>query len=797
MPILLLLSFGSGCAALIFELVWFQLLQFVIGASSLSLAALLASFMGGMALGSAALPWLVSARRHPLRVYAALELAIAVSGLALPVVLPYVRLGYISAVGYGYAAVVVRMAVCSACLLLPTIMMGATLPAIGRWTGFQDERVSWLGLFYAANTAGGVCGALLASFFLLRVFDMQVATFVAVALNVTVAVVALRLATVTPHVPPVLQHDAGATPGARSSDAPVWVATGLSGLVALGAEVIWTRQLSLLLGATVYTFSLILAVFLAGIGLGGMAGAAWARRTRSPRLALGWCQTALVLAIALGARAIVSGLPLVQPTAHRLKWIYASLPLGFAWDAIRCALALLPATILWGASFSLALTALSRTRDGDTGRQASAVTTANTAGSLLGSLVFTLLVVPRLGTERAQQLLVAGAALAACLMFWFSPRPRARLAPLCLLAAIPVAIWLVPPVPLQLITFGHNVDSWAIIKRVLYVAEGVTSSVAVTEDVGGQRQFHIAGKVEASNIDIDMRLERMLGHVPALLHPHPRSVLVVGFGAGITAGSFLAHPEIERVVICEIEPAVPLAAGRYFAKENHQLLDDPRTTIVYDDARHFMETSNETFDIITSDPIHPWVRGAATLYSAEYLDLVKRHLNPGGVVTQWVPLYETDTASVKSEIATFAQAFPETTLWSSDIFEDEYDLVVLGRTRPESIDVDAMQARLDRQPAVLQSLNAVTLKSAAWLMGTYLGRASDFAPWLRGAQINYERNLRLQYLAGLALTVNETQEIFGALWGYRRYPADLFVASPGVEAEMRRGYSRADAPSGR
>ncbi len=209
--------------------------------------------------------------------------------------------------------------------------------------------------------------------------------------------------------------------------------------------------------------------------------------------------------------------------------------------------------------------------------------------------------------------------------------------------------------------------------------------------------FHVCGKVEASTEPADMRLQRMLGHLSALVHPKPRSVLVVGCGAGVTAGSFLLHPEVERIVLCEIEPLIPKVVSVYFARENYDVVDDPRVEIVYDDARHYILTTQEKFDVITSDPIHPWVKGSAALYTREYFDLCKRRLNPGGVVTQWVPLYESNEDVVKSEIATFFTAFPQGTIWSNDIEGEGYDVVLLGRTEPLKIDVDALQQRLNRE----------------------------------------------------------------------------------------------------
>ena len=202
--------------------------------------------------------------------------------------------------------------------------------------------------------------------------------------------------------------------------------------------------------------------------------------------------------------------------------------------------------------------------------------------------------------------------------------------------------------------------------KMLYIGEGMNASVAVSEDQDGIRYFHVSGKTEAATYPIDMRLQRMLGHLSALLNPKPRSVLVVGFGAGVTAGTFVTYPEIKRIVICEIEPLIPQMVSGYFSEENYNVVKDPRVEIVYDDARRFILTSKEKFDIITSDPIHPWVKGAATLYTREYFELVKRHLKPGGVVTQWVPLYESTIEVVKSEMATFFAVFPDGIVWIND-----------------------------------------------------------------------------------------------------------------------------------
>ena len=229
------------------------------------------------------------------------------------------------------------------------------------------------------------------------------------------------------------------------------------------------------------------------------------------------------------------------------------------------------------------------------------------------------------------------------------------------------------------------------------MGEGINSSVAVTEDFNGWRNFHVSGKVEASTEPQDMRLQRLLGHLTALMDENsPKSALVVGFGAGVTAGAIGVHPTVERIVVCELEPLIPNVVSTYFSDVNYDIAANPKVEIVYDDARHYVLTTRDKFDVITSDPIHPWVKGAATLYTKEYFEHVKARLNPGGVVTQWVPRYESTEEAVRSEVATFFEVFPNGTVWRNDDVNGRgYDVVLVGRAEETPIDVDAWQAKID------------------------------------------------------------------------------------------------------
>src|SRR5215470_6484478 len=305
LPLLLIMFVGSGCSALIYEVVWFQLLELVIGVSTVSLGILLGTFMGGMCLGSLLFPRLVSRKLHPLRVYALMEFGIGIIGLALLFGMPLINNVYTSVVGEGVTGMLLRGVIATICLLPPTLLMGATLPAISRWVETTPRGVSWLGFFYGGNIGGAVIGSLLAGFYLMRVYDISTTTYVAFALNVAVALLSLVLSKSTSYA----AAERTSETAIASSAWPIYVSIALSGLTALACEVLWTRTLSLLYGATVYTFSLIVAVFLVGLGIGSTVGSALSHQMSRPRVALAWCQLLLCAAMGWAAYMLTESLP--------------------------------------------------------------------------------------------------------------------------------------------------------------------------------------------------------------------------------------------------------------------------------------------------------------------------------------------------------------------------------------------------------------------------------------------------------------------------------------------------------
>jgi spermidine synthase len=766
LPVLPILFLGSGCAGLIYEIVWFQLLQLAIGSSAVSLGVLLGTYMGGMCLGSLALPKFINSRQHPFRIYAAFEAGIGVLAVLVLFAVPHLDQIYALVASHGLQGITLRAVLAAVCLLPPTLLMGASLPAMARWVESSPRGVSWMGLLYGSNIAGAVFGCLLAGFYLLRFYDMGVATYVGAAVSFSVAAISFWLAKRTDFDAP-REYSAEVGKGRAKL---ILLAIGLSGMTALGAEVIWTRLLSLMIGATVYTFSIILAVFLIGLGLGSAGGSLLARR--KPRVALGVCQLLLAAAIFWSAYALSSSLPYwpVNPFLAKNAWF------NFQIDLVRCLWAVLPAAVLWGASFPLALDAAAAPGE-DSGRLVAKIYAANTIGAIAGSIGFSIVFIPWIGSRNSERLLIALSVAAALLALVRIVHLKGAVA---LTAAIVVAallIFNVDEVPWLAVAYGRRMLTSTGTGDLLFRGEGTNASIVVSRVDSGRIYFHVSGKVEASTEPFDMRLQRLLGHLPALVHPDPRSVLIVGFGAGVTAGTFVVHPEVAKITICEIEKLIPPTTSQYFGAENHHVLEDPRTTVFYDDARHYVLTRDDKFDIITSDPIHPWVKGTATLYSREYFEICKRHLNPGGVVTQWVPLYESDPETIKTELATFFEVFPNGSVWANDISGEGYDVVLLGQNGDSKIDVDQMQRRIDENGRLAQSLSEVGFRSAGDLLGTYAGRAQDLKPWIAGAHVNTDLDLRLQYLAGMGINFNNSNAIKQEMQAYFRPPKDLFVGS--------------------
>ncbi len=936
LPALVLLFVASGCAALIYEIVWLQLLGLVIGASAISLGVLLATFMGGMCIGSLLFPRLIPQRMHPLLVYGLLEFAIGMIALIEPGLINWATDFYTHLASPGAGAIALRAVIAGICLLPPTILMGATLPAIARYVEATPQGVSWMGFFYGGNIVGAVIGCLTAGFYLLRVYNMTTATRDAVWINVSIAVLAGILALMTRYESPAPEKpsdlpshsEAGVAGAGRGGAWTIFIAIGLSGLTGLGAEVVWTRQLSLMLGATVYTFSNILAVFLLGLGIGSSVGALLARTVKRPRVALGWCQLLLAAGVAWAAYAISYSLPFwpLMPSLSTTPWY------TFQVNLAECCWAVLPGALLWGASFPLALAAIAKPGQ-DPGKLVGSVYAANTVGAIVGSLLFSMVVMQFFGSQNAQRILIVICAISGMVaiapLLLAMPAARGReqaddadrptpvsmgvlaagLA-VAVVAAVGLAVTVGPPnwcavawgrnsaesmpylyPPLltadeynslrDASTFGFtdiHLENGKLVYSVLdavsdeqkqknkiwigtheanlvsafrkreaitgglftngkgnmlayndidkpnrycvYLGEGMNVSVAVTYDDLGYRYFHGAGKVQASTNPADMRLQRTLGHIAALTNwsqtkKTPEDVLVVACGAGVTAGSFV--PYGSNITIVDIEPMVPHYVTPQFADANHHVIPpeisgDPlgykKTHVIIDDGRHYIRTVKDKFDVITSDPIDPWVKGCAALNTVEYYQMCKDHLKPGGVMALWIPLYESSEETSKSVIATFFKVFPNGILWSNDQAGQGYDAVLFGSVPADPnaadttlhLNIDDIQNYIDdpQHEAIRNSLRDVKFGTgnyqsltgtceAVELLSTYAGTAPRMGQWLANTDnlVNTDANLRLQYIAGLWINNQDEVKIFNSILKDYSFPDEIFTGSPDHMAALK------------
>jgi spermidine synthase len=357
---------------------------------------------------------------------------------------------------------------------------------------------------------------------------------------------------------------------------------------------------------------------------------------------------------------------------------------------------------------------------------------------------------------------------------------RVSTVPLALAGALAGLLVLsVHPVPGVFIAYGRYTATQLGQSQIIYSGEGWNASVAVSERSNGVRNYHNAGKVQASSEPQDMRLQRMLGHLTTLVPKSAKTVVVIGCGAGVTAGAVSIDPVVQHETIAEIEPLVPRVVSTYFAEHNFDVVRNPKVAVHIDDARHFLFTTDQKFDAITSDPLDPWVKGAAMLYTREFFELAKSRLNPGGIVTLFVQLYESNTEAVKSEIATFFEAFPKGMIFANTYNGAGYDLVLLGQVDGTQINLDEIQARLQRPEysAVRQSLSEIGMNSAVDLFSTYAGSAADLQGWLKDAQINRDRNLRLQFLAGRGLNLYRAGEIYAEMLPFARDPQGVFSGS--------------------
>lgn len=718
-----LLLLGSGACALTYQVAWLREFRLVFGGSTTASAAVLAVFMGGLGLGN----WLLGrwADRHPapLRLYAQLELGIAAACAISPWLITATRLIYSQLGGQTTlgvtGATLVRLLATVIVLGLPTVLMGGTLPAAAKAVvGEDDKQRRGLGLVYGFNTLGAVVGAFACTFLLLQTFGTRTTLWLACLLNVVLALMAWKLAQqpwmTVDMVASRRERKRHKQAEASADDAPaldnlppagwVYASALLVGASFFVMELVWYRMLAPLLGGTTYSFGLILAVALAGIGLGGSLYPLLFRRS-APRpwhFALTCSLQALCLAVPLawGDHLAISA----------ARWLAANetsfASTAGAWTFIA-SIVVFPAALVAGVQFPLLIALLGRGQE-QLARQVGTAFAFNTLGCILGSLIGGFGLLPLLSAPGVWRVVIVVLALLTGLWLVLAWRvstkhivlaiPSASLvaALLLLLVPGPTAVWRHSAIGAgrsridelhgnQLTYRLHDIRS-----EVQWEADGVESSLAIRGANG--LAFYVNGKSDGNALG-DAGTQIMLGMVPATLHPQPRTALVVGLGTGETAGWLGAIPEIERVDCVELEPAV-VEMARRCALANHNVLENPKVHLAFNDAREILTATPATYDLIVSEPSNPYRAGVANLFTQEFYRAVRQRLNQGGLFGQWLQAYEVDAETIGLVLHTLRQEFPQVEVWQLK----GHDLLLVASLEPVKYDAATLRSKLQQEP---------------------------------------------------------------------------------------------------
>lgn len=763
------LMFFSGMCALIYQVTWQRELRLIFGASTAASAAVLAVFLGGLGVGGAVLGRRADASKSPLGFYAKLEIIVAVASGVTPILVTIAERAYAALGGtvtLGRAGgTAVRLVLSILVLGAPTFAMGGTLPAAARAVeSDKDAGRRALSVLYGVNTLGAVVGAALANFVMLEVFGDKLTLWIACLVNLLVGVVARATARSLEAEAPSPSESAEATPaepteggGEEAIEAPaparfILLAAGVVGFAFLLMELVWYRMLGPLLGGSSYTFGLILAVALLGIGVGGAAYAAWGGSIR-PTLA------AFAITCALEALFVIVPFALGDRVALLALFTRPLSGFGFAgltahWTIIT-SIAVLPASIVAGFQFPLLIALLGRGRR-DVGRDVGRAYAANTAGSILGSLAGGFGLIPALGAPGCWRLVAVMLALLGAASLALAVRRhgvRARLAsPVAALAATalllgargPTAAWRHSPIGAgradQVLRdlSSNAVERWLRQQRlsIAWDTDGVESSVAMNELNG--RAFIINGKSDGAAIG-DAGTQIMSGLLGAALHPQVKRALVVGLGTGSTAGWLGVMPGVERVDVVEIEPAI-LRVARDCAPVNADVLSNPKVSIFIGDAREVLSTTRQRYDLVFSEPSNPFRAGISSLYTAEFYRGVASRLDSGGIFIQWLQSYEIDGQAVRTAITTVSSVFSDVSIWLTQ----GGDLLLVATAAPLPIDAERVRARVREEPLRSAMMSVFRSGDLEGLLAHHVARpdlAREIARQDRASVSTDDRNL--------------------------------------------------------
>jgi spermidine synthase len=778
-PLLLICFFFSGAAGLMDQVVWSKALGLIFGHTAYAVATVLAVFMAGLASGSAWIGRRSERWDQPISVYGWLEIGVAATAAISLAGLAGVRAAYVAVYPYAGANSAILLALrffgAALVLFLPTFLMGGTLPVLVRGlTRNGAELGARLSRLYWVNTAGAVAGTFAAGFLFLPALGLRRTLGIAVALNIAAGLLALILAreplvsappeSAAASLPEESREAPSLAPPSSASSRFSLICFGIVGATAMSYEIGWTRLLSTQLGSSTYAFTLMLGVFLTGIVLGSAVFERWSRRRVPDSMTFAITQTLTALAALVFLVFFTHLIEVLPPILRATHESFRGLVLA---QFVTSALAMLPAAVIFGFNFPAVVVLIAGPRSAVRTAAGVAVGRAyawNTLGAIVGAIAAGFWLMPRLGSFH---LLAATAGVNLALAAAISMASVHRL-PWKILAVAGNLLFLIaagfigfsnyfydPAVasfntlmywnlydrPLTLRENAHALD-------IVYFRDGLNANISVarTDDYMALRTN---GKVDASNHDATTQL--LLGHLAALAHP-PRRVLLVGFGSGMTASALAGYPELERLDVVEIEPAV-VAAAPLLAPLNRNVLSDPRVHVTFDDARNFLFTTRQKYDLIISEPSNPWIAGVATLFTREFYSAVRGRLTPDGVFVQWMQAYSLYPDDLRMLFATFLSEFHGATLWHGDA----PDMILMA---PSSSSAEILrQAQIHYgMPRLHDDYERLGMEEAAGLFGFYLLDDAGLRKFSSGAQINTDDQTLLEYHAPRSLLVRGLED---------------------------------------
>jgi len=766
----------SGTAALIFQVLWIKQLTLIVGVDVYAVTVGVSAFFAGLALGGLSIGCWTDRAERPLRLYSALEIGVALAGVATTVALAHTAPLFATLEA---KSGVLAWALVFLMVAVAPFLMGGTLPAIVRSLALRADRIgSGGGMMYAANTAGGIIGALLSSFLLIPALGIRGTALAAAGMGLLAAAGGFRLDRLGPRPAGVLQKTDPAPLG-KSATVAILVYAVAGGL-ALGYEVVWSQSIVQFMSTRSFAFSVMLATYLSGLALGAAVFARRADRVRDP-----WGIFGLLIAAA-GSVALLEisllglWLPVVQAVGeHAAFSLTTSRLVGMcARFAIAAICIVFVPTVLLGAAFPAALKLI--VDSGHVGRDVGKVVALNTVGGIAGTVVTGFVLVPQFGLVRTLAILAVAAAMLGLLAAMRGPSGWAgtRFATIAV-AMIAVGAAVLTPSDRLARLLGDTRGG-----TMVFYEEGRGGTVAVLEQTAGRKRFrrlYIQGVSNSGDAMTSMRYMRLQALLPLILHAgEPKSVLVIGMGTGITSGALLRFPGLEHRVVAELLPEVVRAAG-YF-RGNFGVAADPGMDIRLRDGRRELLSNPQTYDLITLEPPPPSAAGVVNLYSRDFYELARARLRPGGLVAQWLPLPTQNDGDTRSLVRSFLDVYPHVSLWTTEIHE----MLLVGSVAPLDLYVPRIVERFSR-PEVASALRDVGISSAEALMGTWITDRAGLETYAGGALPVTDDRPRIEFADWVRH--DELQRVLPTLIGLRTDPPlrgadDFFVKSVAAQRQL-------------